>query len=133
MEDEIKKMFEEHERRIRVLEKKPVAEEESIARIKGVKEFLADVNPKDDLQKTASFEIYLERHKGEQSFNAKDIEGMFLEAREAIPKNVNDKINQCVKKGWIMEHTDKKGGNKAFVMTTAGERAIKNKFKEEDE
>ncbi len=129
MDEETKRLLDDHERRIKVLEELPKSDTKS-NKTKSIKEFFLETNPSNDIEKTACCGYFLENYRSTSCFTAKDIEKIFREARETIPNNINYKINKCIEKAWMMEHDEKKDDLKAFVMTTGGENAVKSKFED---
>lgn len=97
-----------------------------------VAEFLEDIKPKNDVERTACFGYYLEKYDGLESFNRKNIIDCFRRAKQPIPANTSDKIQQCISKCWIME-TGIKSTEKinAYTLTATGEKTVKNKFMKE--
>lgn len=128
---EIKKTLEDHEKRIRKLEG---AKDHLINLSRKTKEislieFMKEKNPMDDLQKTLCIGFFLEQNEGIEPFTSKDIEGGFRKARLTVPQNVADKINQCIKKGWIAEDKEIKDGKKTFYITISGQNKISEGFR----
>jgi hypothetical protein len=72
---------------------------------------------------------YLEKQSGLASFNAKDIEKGFVDAREKVPGNVADKILKNVWKGHMMQVKDDKDSLKAYVLTNAGTKFVESGIK----
>ena len=130
-----KKILENHENRIKKLEKNMPKriEESEIKKTISIGEFILEANSKDDVERTVTVGYFLEHNLKYPCFNAKDIESYFRKAKEKVPNNVNDKINQCIKKRWMDVYPDKKDGKKAFVLTRTGEGAVQNKFQKAKE
>lgn len=131
MDNETKQILDDHERRIRALEGIPKFEVKGKNKKMSIKEFLISKKPKDDVQRTLVICYYLEKHKNMNSFNAKDIEDGFREAKEKVPDNVNYKAIQNIKSGCMMEAKEKKDKFKAWTLTSTGERFVENDFKKE--
>ncbi len=131
MDEEIKKILDDHEKRIQKLEKllesKPVQTKKQIS----IKEFILTKKPKNDVEKTLVIGYYLENFRGMSSFNAKDLEDGFREAKEKPPKNINDMVNKNIKKGFMMETKERKDKLKAWTLTSTGERFVENGLKKE--
>lgn len=127
---QIKEQLKQHENRILELEdifkSKPEVKKQL-----SIKEFLLPKKPKDEVQKTLAICYYLEKHKGMGIFNAKDIEEGFREAKEKVPDNINYKVIQNIKGGYLMEAKEKKDNLKAWTLTSTGEYFTKNDFKKE--
>lgn len=131
MNENLTDIINDHEQRIKKIEEllsktdpKPIAKKLSI------KEFLLSKSIKDELQKTLAIGYFFEKYDGLVSFNAKDIEDGFRQARETVPKNINDTVNKNISKGYIMEAKAKKDKLKAWNLTNSGERFVENDFTE---
>lgn len=131
MDEEIKKILEDHEKRISELERLAQTKPETIQKKLSLKEFILSKKPKDDVQKTIVIGYYLEKYDIFPSFNAKDLEDAFRTAKENVPENINYKVIKNIKKGYMMESKEKKDNLKAWNLTATGERFIENDLKEE--
>ena len=122
--------LEQHEKRITAIERMLISKPEAIKQ-KGfsIKEFILTKKPKDDVQKTLVIGYYLEKYNRMSSFNVKDLEYGFRQAREPVPKNINYKIFLNAKKGHMMEAKEQKDKLKAFNITGSGERFVENELK----
>ena len=92
-------------------------------------EFVKEKNPTDDLQITLCIGSFLEQKEGVEFFTSKEIEEGFRKAKLKIPQNVTDKVNQCIKKGWVAENKEKRDGKKTFYSTISGQEKIDGDFK----
>lgn len=128
----IKKKLEEHEERLSRLEKLFQTKPEVIKKKISIKEFILQKRPKSGIQKALAIGYYLEKHQDFSSFNVKDVEQGFRDAREKIPPNVGDKIQKNIAKGHLMEAGEEKDGMKAYFLTNPGERFVENNFKKEE-
>ncbi|HDN83602.1 MAG TPA: hypothetical protein ENG50_04480 [Candidatus Altiarchaeales archaeon] len=126
---EIKKKLEEHEKRLSRLESLLQTEQHTIKKEVSIREFILSKRPKNDIQKALAIGYYLENYKKFPSFNVKDLEKGFRDAKEKVPKNVGDKIQKNIEKGHMMEAGEKKNGLKAWVLTNSGEKYVENNFK----
>jgi len=133
MENDLKKIhqsLENHEKRISQLEsffkEKPKRKKEL-----SVKEFILEKNPKDDIQRTLTISFYLENYQDYESFTVKDIKEGFLNAREKIPSNVNQMVNENIKKGFMMP-VKKKDKMNAWVITNTGQKFVENGLKTDE-
>jgi hypothetical protein len=129
---ELESRLNSHEIRISQLESsfqtKPAVEIKKLS----IKEFILGRNTKDDQQKTTlAIGYFLEKFKNYDSFNIKDIEQGFRDAKIKPPQNINDKVNKNIAKGFIMETEGKKDNKKAWVLTATGEGIMDNNFKED--
>jgi len=129
--DEVKERLENHEKRISRLERlltetKPGTAEKKLS----IKEFILQKRPKNDVQKALAVGYFLEKHEEFASFNARDLEKGFRDAREKIPQNVADKIQKNIDKGYMMEMGEKKDDIKAYVLTNSGEQFVEENFEE---
>jgi hypothetical protein len=126
-------MLQEHERRIKSLEQKlggvetVVQQAEPPApKVRSIRQFIVEKSPTDDVQRSLVIGYYLEKQSGLASFNAKDIELGFVDAREKVPGNVADKILKNVWKGHMMQVKDDKDGLKAYVLTNTGTKFVES-------
>jgi len=128
---EIKRILEEHERRIAHLES--LAKEKPTKPVKqlSIKEFILQKRPLTDLAKTLVLGYYLERYRNVSPFIVKDLQELFIEAKEPVPVNINDAMNKNIEKGYIMD-AKRKDNKKAWTLTATGERFVENDLKEED-
>jgi len=126
---EIKKKLKEHEERISKLESLSQTKPETVKKKISIKEFILSKKPKNDVQKTLTVGYYLEKYENLSSFNVKDLEKVFMAAREKVPKNIGDKIQLNIKKGHMMEVEEKKDNLKAWILTNSGEKYTRNGFK----
>lgn len=129
---EIKKKLEEHEERILKLERLFQTKPEIVNKKISIKEFILQKRPKSDVRRALGIGYYLEKFKGFSSFNVKDIEKGFRDAREKVPLNVADKIQKNIAKGHMMEAEKEKDGLKAYILTNSGEKFVDNRFKKEE-
>ena len=97
-----------------------------------MKELLLQKTPKDDVQKTLVIGYYLEKYKTYSTFNADDLEHWFRDAKETPPSNINDKVNQNIKHGYIMKVKEKKAQKVAWTLTNSGEKIVENNFRNEN-
>ena len=136
--EDIEKMLNDHEARLKKLEGKsmsiPVTEgnNSSPNRQISLPEFVIEKKPQDDLQRTIVFAYYLEKFESQEYFNAEDIQNCFLRAKASKPANINDKINKCVQKALLSEHPQKKDGKKAFYLTATGANLIEAGFEKKE-
>ncbi|MCI0450448.1 MAG: hypothetical protein L0Y79_11825 [Chlorobi bacterium] len=128
----IKQQIEDHETRLSKLEKllSGNTTPEKINKKISLREFLNSVNANKEIQKALSICYYLEKYQELESFNLRDLEIGYREAKEPIPQgNLPYKLFMLVKKGWIMEAKDKKDGMKAYVSTNSAALLVENGFK----
>jgi predicted metal-dependent hydrolase len=105
----------------------PVHEPMPVAEFKGKKispaQFFKKYNPKTDNDRVLVAGFYLEQVKNLQNFTAAEVRDQIRDAKRNPPKNVNDSINQNVRKGLLMSAGDR--DNKiAFVLTSDGEEQV---------
>jgi len=133
--EKLKELIEDHEKRISRLESvltKPTGKRKDASELKlSLKEFMILKNPTDDVLKTLYIGYYLEKHEGLSCFNAKDLEGHFVLAKEIPPSNINDKINQNIAKHFMMKAKEKKDKRKAWMLTSLGEKFVEKGLKNE--
>jgi len=97
-----------------------------------IREFFLSKNPNDEIQKTLLTCYYLEIYSGLEYFNVKDIEVGFRSAKEKMPKNINYNVFMNIKKGYIMEHNEKKDNMKSWVITNSGNKLVETNFGNKD-
>jgi len=132
MDEKIKKIFEDHEKRIRVLEDLFGDKEVQKSRKKmSIKEFILSKKPESDIQKTLVIGYYLENYEDLPSLNSTDLEDGFRSAKEKVPNNINLCVIRNISKGYMMEAKEKKDNLKSWNLTNSGERFVENGFKKE--
>ena len=94
-----------------------------------VRQLILEKGPADDVQRCLVIAYHLEKREEYKSFNAKDIEKGFVEAREKVPGNVSDKILKNVWKGHMMQVPEEKDGLKAYVLTNSGTKFVESDLK----
>ena len=141
-------MLQEHEKRIKTLEQKlgaggggdaPVQQQQQqqqqpqpqqpvslTPKVISIRAFILEKSPTDDVQRSLVIGYYLEKQSGLSSFNAKDLERGFVDAREKVPGNVADKILKNVWKGHMMQVNEDKDGLKAYVLTNTGTKFVES-------
>jgi hypothetical protein len=90
-----------------------------------IREFMLQQGVSTDTDKVVVLGSYLERFSSLQSFNIADLEAAFREAREPIPKNINETVNKNIRKGYLME-AGEKDSKKAWTLTNSGESFVNN-------
>jgi nitrogen regulatory protein PII-like uncharacterized protein len=128
---ELRKLIEDHENRLLRLEGLIEGAPEVAKRKLSVKELILQKQAKTDLAKTVVIGYYLEQYKHVSPFSIRDLVEMFKEAKEPVPKNLNDAVNKNIEKGLIMESEDKKNQRKSWTLTSTGERYVENDLGEE--
>jgi len=92
-------------------------------------QFFKKCNPKTDNDRVLVAGFYLEQVINLPNFTASEVRDQIKEAKRQPPKNVNDSINQNIKKGLLMSAGDR--DNKiAFVLTSDGEEQVKEMLEE---
>ena len=92
-------------------------------------QFFKKCNPKTDNDRVLVAAYYLEQIKNLQNFIAAEVRNQIKDAKRPPPKNVNDSINQNIKKGMLMSAGDR--DNKiAFVLTSDGEEQVAEMIKQ---
>jgi len=134
-------LLKDHEERIKLLEQKLAGRQNAVhqgaaptaptqvASTPSVRQFIVDKGPNDDVQKSLVIGYHLEKHVEYKSFNVKDIEKGFVDAREKVPGNVADKILKNVWKGHMMQVPEDKDGLKAYALTNTGTKFVESGFK----
>ena len=131
--DQIGERLQNLEKRVAVLEgvassRSEIAKGQIQPKSLSLREFMAEKNPSNDVQRTLAIGYYLEHHKNIITFNINDIEGEFRAAKMPPPANINDKINMNIRKTHIMEAADKKDEKKAWTLTDSGEKEVEKGF-----
>ncbi|WP_156464202.1 hypothetical protein [Afipia sp. Root123D2] len=118
------------ETRVRALEGLLQSSSPSAVKIKkqSAREFLTTKKATSEPLKVLVFGYFLEQHEGSQAFNVSDLDAIFRSAREAPPKNINDAVNKCVARGYLMEAREKKDSKKAWQLTSTGERFVEQEM-----
>lgn len=105
----------------------PVSEPVSGRELKGRKmspaQFFKKYNPKTDNDRVLVAGFYLEQVKNLQNFTAAEVRDQIRDAKRQPPKNVNDAINQNIRKGLLMSAGDR-DDKIAFVLTSDGEDQV---------
>lgn len=132
MDQDIKMILEDHEKRIRALENRiEVTNIAETGKSVSIKEFILAKKPKNDVLKTLTIGYFLEKYEGFTCFNVQDIRNAFKNAKEPLPHNLNLCVIWNIKKGHMMESKEGKDKRKAWVLTASGERFLENGFKKE--
>lgn len=130
IDKDIEERFASLEARVRKLESLISTEVEptSIRKAKkiSVREFLKTKSFSSAPDVALAIGYYLEKNEGMASFHVGDLETAFRAAKEKPPKNTNDAVYKCVKRGLMMDAPEKKGSNKAWCLTSSGEEYIEN-------
>jgi len=130
MEEDVKKILEDHEKRISALENLTKGSKSlTPSKAKSLKEFIIEKNPKSDVNKTLSIAYYLEKFENQNLVTSKDIAEGYRRAKEKVPKNVTDMIQKNIAKGFMEESDTEKENQKAWYITNSGERFVENDFK----
>lgn len=93
-------------------------------------EFLKEKKPISLKDKTLVISLFFERDSGSETFSAEDLLKLWRQAKETLPSNINDLINQNIKKGLIAEETTKKDGKKCWYVTRSGVEVVDKGFQE---
>ena len=128
MDEDIKKVLDDHEKRISGLESLFRSEKVPSSKKISIKEFLLQIRPQGDVEKSLCVAYYLEKHGDLDSFTIKEIETAFREAKEPVPKNINYKVIKNIEKELMMDSEQKKNGLKTWNLTSKGERYVESKL-----
>lgn len=130
MDEDVRKRFEHIESRIAKLEETRVESNPELPSKKiSIKEFIMSKMPKDDVQKTLVIGYYLEKYEGITNFSSNDLKNAFMAAKEPV-HNVNLTCIRNIKKGFMMESTEKKEKLKTWNLTNSGDRFVENNLPE---
>lgn len=127
----VEKKLEEHDKRLSKLESLFQARPEVAKKEISVREFILSKKPENDVQRTLTIGYYLEKYEGLLSFNVKDLESGFRDAKEKVPKNINLCVIANISKGHMMEAKERKDNLKAWVLTNSGEKYVEGNFQKE--
>ena len=134
MNEDIMKILEDHENRIKALENKILGKDTpKLEKPISLKEFMLSKKPTSDVQKTLIIGYFLEKYEGFQCFNAQDIENGFRNCKEPVPNNINLCVIRNIEKGFMMESKEKKEETKSWILTNSGERAVENESRKEQQ
>ncbi len=122
--DEIKKIIEQHEKRIADLESQLRAKPAEVKRELSIKDFVFQKQPQGDVEKTLVIGYFLENYRNISPLTVAEIESGFLEAKEPVPGNATDKVGKNVGKGLMMKIKQQKDGHDAWTVTSDGERVV---------
>ncbi len=93
-----------------------------------VVEFLREKKPDFAVEKALVFAVFHENQTGKDAFNTDDILGLWRQAKEAPPSNINDLINKNIKKGLVAEEKVEKGQRKCWYVTGSGIEVVNKGF-----
>ena len=135
MQDDINHRIDDLERRVKTLEEKfsvPI-NISTIEKQQSPQEFLQEITPDTSAKKTVTLGYYLEKYRTKNSFIIGDIKKLYIEAREPVPTNIAVDISGAIKRAWLMQLPDKEKGKGIYTLTSKGQEAVKNKFRESGE
>ena len=95
-----------------------------------VREFVKSKQPKTGIDTTQLIAHYLEKFDGVSPLNLEDLTRGFAEAKEPLPSNPSDTVYKNIRRGFLTEAKEKKGGTKAWIVTNSGERFVENGLKD---
>ena len=116
-----------------ISEPSPTAKTTGHTKQQSIREFLSSKELDGDTKKTLVIAYFYEVNQNNGPFNTDDIKAGFSSAKFKTPTNINDRVNQNIKLGFIMEHEEKKDGKKAWVLTDSGEKEIENNLNKNNE
>lgn len=117
---ELESRVEELENRLDSLEERFSAEPEELKKGLAINEFIVEKDPLSDNDRTLLIGYYLEKYDGISVFTTGEIKEGYQRAKQKIPANVSDTIQQNIKKGFIAEAKDKKENKNAYYVTSTG-------------
>jgi hypothetical protein len=92
-------------------------------------QFFKKYSPKTDNERVLVAGFYLEQVANLDNFTASEVREQIKNAKRQPPTNVNDAINQNIKKGLLMSAGDR-DNKMAFVLTTDGEDRVREMLAE---
>ena len=130
MDEEIRKRFEEVERRLYALERKNevYSNQDNSSKKKSVKEFIIEKAPKDGVQSATCIAYFMEKFENKEILTSKDIQKCFKDAKLQTPPNVPDKVQKAIGRGW-MAKGEKRG---EFYLTSTGEKVVEIGFTKDE-
>lgn len=93
-----------------------------------IKEFLLTKNIDNDVKRTLALAYFMEKFESIKSFNTDDLKKYYQLAKHPLPLNPNDKVNQGIKGGFLMETETKKDSKKSWTLTSTGEKIVEDNF-----
>jgi len=93
-----------------------------------IREFVLQKSPRSDNDKTLCIAYFIEIHENTSPVTIEDLRKGFVCAKEKVPANLNDKVNQNIRKGYMMESGEEKDGKKAWILTNLGEKCVESDF-----
>lgn len=100
-------------------------------RQQSIVEFLKEKNPTVVRDKALVFAVYYEKNSNSEAFGTEDLLTLWRQAKEPKPANINDLINQNVKKGFMAEESKKEKGKKRWYVTSTGLDVVDKGFTQE--
>lgn len=91
-------------------------------------EFLASKNLKSHMDRVEAIAWYFLHENHENSVTSKDILDAYSKARMQRPKNLTDVINQCVRRGHLVDAPGRKEGRKAWQITPTAEAYVEQQL-----
>jgi len=133
MNEDVASRIEELERRVAAMEVWMKLRPESPRDMKplSIREFLLSKAPKTKVDTALVIGFHLEKFANVSPINLDDLSKGFAQAKEPLPANPSDLLYQNVRRGFMMESAEKKGGSKAWTVTNSGERFVENNLKGE--
>ncbi|MFX1504090.1 MAG: hypothetical protein ACFFDH_24230 [Promethearchaeota archaeon] len=125
----IKNILDEFGERIKNIERELTSNPNVQDKKLSIREFLIEVKPKGEIQKTLAFGYYLEIYQRMKSFNVKDIRNCYNKSKEKAPDNINYNIFKNIERGFLMECDEIKDRLKSWCLTHSGIEFINNNFK----
>jgi hypothetical protein len=116
------------EERLEGIEKRFENEESPIKKHLSIREFIIQKKPKSDVEKTLVIGYYLETSEKFKSFNSRDLQKGFAEAKEKPPGNISDKVANNVKNGHMMSTKEEKDDLTAYTLTNTGMELVERGF-----
>jgi|SRR5205809_4030269 len=132
MSEDISNRIQNLERRVSTIETwmKGEPDRPAIPKPTSIREFVNLKNPSTSAETALLIAYYLEKFSAVSPFNHDDLIGGFAQAKEPLPKNPSDTVYKNIRRGFLTESPQKKGGSKAWIVTNSGERFVENDLKE---
>lgn len=90
-----------------------------------IREYLDSCEAKRSPDKITAIGNFLKEQRNQECFNRLDLERLFQDAAEPIPKNIPRDLKWTTRAGWIAPKPDEKG---SYYVTAKGTDAVRKKF-----
>jgi len=92
-----------------------------------ISQFLAQKNITSHIDRIVAI-LYYHYHTGNETTTVAELREAYSSARAKPPRNFSDFLGECIRKGYVVEAKEKKGGKKAWRVTTDGEDLVESEL-----